>query len=396
MLSKKLKNITPSFTIGISTKVNELKRSGKDIINLSIGEPDFLTPDCAKEAAIKAINDNKTKYDNAQGLNELREAICKKLLDENGVSYEPSQIVVSSGAKHAITNVLVAITDPGDEILIPKPYWVSYPEMVKLTGGVPVFIDTHENNNYKVTVDDIKEVYSDKTKAIFITNPSNPSGAVYTKEELEKVASYCTSKGIVIIADEIYERITYLPEFTSVATISNEVKENTVIINGLAKSAAMTGWRIGYTASSKEVAKAIASIQGHLVSHPSTISQWASVAAIEKGQADMEHMVAEYRKRRDIIVDMLADIPGIKIVQPDGAFYIFMNMSFLKGKFTDDQLSNAGGFSLALTDLLLEKYSVAVVPGIAFGMDDFIRISYATDINDVTEAISRIARLAAE
>lgn len=392
MLSKKMKTITPSPTIGISAKVSDLMRSGREIINLSIGEPDFLTPQCAKDGAIKAINENKTKYDNAQGLYKLRTAICKKLERENNIIYDQSQIIVTSGAKHAITNLLIAITDPGDEIIIPKPYWVSYPEMVKLTCGVPIFVETYEKNNYKVTVEDLKKVVGEKTKALIITNPSNPSGAVYTKEELLNVANYCLENKILIISDEIYERITYGPAFTSVASLSEEIKENTVIINGLAKSAAMTGWRVGYTASNNQLAKAMSTIQGHLVSHPSTISQWASLEAMKNGSEDMKAMTQEYKKRRDKVIDIISTIKGAKIVQPDGAFYIFMNMACIKDSFSPEKIQAAGGFSLAVAEDLLDEYSVAIVPGIAFGMDDFIRISYAADINHVTEAMARIKK----
>jgi len=385
LLSKKLENITPSFTIGISTKVNEMKQNGIPVINLSIGEPDFFTPQPAKDAAEAAIHANKTKYDAAAGLKELRQIICEKLKKENSLTYTPDQIVVTSGAKHAITNLLIAITDPGDEIIIPKPYWVSYPEMVKLTGGIPVFVDTQLSNNFKLSAKELEAAITPQTKALVLTNPSNPTGAVYQKEELQALAEVCVKHQVLIIADEIYEKICYLNEFTSIASLSPEVKDITVIINGLAKSAAMTGWRIGYTASNSELAKAMGSIQGHLVSHPATISQYAACKALTDCNLEMQEMVATYRARRDEIVDILHAIPGLRLVQPDGAFYIFMDLSAIREK-----LPHTGSFSIEACNRLLEDYQVAFVPGVAFGMDDFIRMSYATDMDSIREGLKRL------
>ncbi len=385
MLSKKISAISPSVTIGISTKVAELRRQGHEIISLSIGEPDFMTPEGAKNAAIQAVHDNKTKYDAAAGLLELRQAICKKLNVENGLTYTPAEIVVSNGAKHAITNSLMALLDAGDEVLIPKPYWTSYPEMVKLCGGTPIFVETQKSKQYKLTVEDLEKVVTDKTKIIFITNPSNPSGAIYTKEELIPVVQYCVENGIYIIADEIYERICYLDTFTSIPSLSEQAKEMTVLINGLSKSAAMTGWRLGYTACRPEIAKAIGTIQGHLVSHPSTITQWAAVEALENCQDDMVHMVEKYKQRRDEALRLFGEIDGVELVRPDGAFYLFADMSLIKDKVAFDE-----SFSIEVCNQLLDEYKLAVVPGIAFGLDDYIRLSYAADINDVRAGISRI------
>lgn len=387
MLSKKMFAISPSVTIGISTKVAELRRRGEDIISLSIGEPDFMTPDGAKDAAVKAIEANKTKYDAAAGLIELRQAICKKLKDENDLEYNINEIVVSSGAKHAITNTLTALLDHGDDVLIPKPYWTSYPEMVKLCGGNPVFVETQKKNNFKLSVEDLRAAHTEKTKIIFITNPSNPSGAVYTKEELLPVVNYCIENNIYIIADEIYERICYLDQFTSIASLSEEARKMTIVINGLSKSAAMTGWRLGYTASQPEIAKAIGTIQGHLVSHPSTITQWAALGALTECQSDMDKMVKTYKTRRDEALKRFEAIDGVSLVQPDGAFYLFADMSIIK-----DKLEFSDSFSVEICNRLLEDYKLAVVPGIAFGLDDYIRLSYAADINDVREGISRIQK----
>jgi aspartate aminotransferase len=388
MLSKKLASVTPSVTIGISTKVNELKKQGAQIINLSIGEPDFFTPEKAKAAGIKAIQDNKTKYDAAAGVKELREAIVEKLKNENGVSYTPDEIVVSSGAKHCITNALIALLDSGDEVLIPKPYWVSYPEIVKILGGTPVFVETQKSNDFKVTVADLEKVITDRTKVIFITNPSNPSGAVYTKEELLPVVNFLTEKGIYIIADEIYERICYNGAFVSIASLSEKAKEMTITINGLAKSASMTGWRIGYTATNLTLAKAMGSIQGHLVSHPCTISQHAAIEAIRSCQYDMEKMVSAYRARKDRAIELFSEIAGVDLVRPDGAFYLFVDMSIIK-----DKLEWTDSFSVKVCDILLDEYKLAIVPGAAFGLDDYVRLSIAADIKDIEAGIHSIKQL---
>lgn len=385
MLSQKAKSITPSVTLGISTKVKEMKAEGIKVSNLSVGEPDFFTPEKAKEAGIEAIQLNKTKYDAAAGLKELRIATAKKLKVENGVDYDFDNIVISSGAKHAITNALIAVIDPGDEVIIPKPYWVSYPEMVKLTGGVPVFVDTQFENSFKLTVEELKSAVTDKTKVIFITNPSNPTGAVYTKDELESIANFCLKNNIIIFADEIYERICFKNNFTSVASLSDEIKDITVIINGMSKSAAMTGWRIGYTATNKKIAKAIGAIQGHLVSHPSTISQYTALKALEECSADIDAMVETYTKRRNECIDIFSKIDELSIVEPDGAFYIFINISKLREKVQPKE-----SLSLEVCDSLLNDFKVAFVPGIAFGLDDYLRMSYATDMDTIKEGISKL------
>jgi aspartate aminotransferase len=385
MLSKKAQSMTPSVTLGISTKVKEMKAEGIEVTNLSIGEPDFYTPKNAKNAAEVAINNNKTKYDAAPGLLELRKAISKKLMVENNLMYNADEIVVSSGAKHAITNALIALVDPGQEVIIPKPYWVSYPEMVKLTGGVPVFVETQKSNNFKLTKEELEGAITDQTKVLFITNPSNPTGAVYTKEELEPIVELCIEKNIFILADEIYEKICYLDEFASIASFSDAAKEITITVNGFSKSAAMTGWRLGYTATNKTLAKAISGIQGHLVSHPCTIAQWAALEALNSCEQDMQKMVTAYKSRRDEAAELIKEIPGLSLIQPDGAFYLFVDMSSVKEKlnFTDS-------FSLEVCARLLEDHKLAVVPGIAFGNDDFIRISYAADINEIKTGIEKI------
>lgn len=387
MLSKKLDNVTPSYTIEISTKVSELKSQGIDIVNLSIGEPDFFTPDQAKDKGIAAIHDNKTKYDSASGLKELRKAIQCKLKEENSVHYELDEIVVSNGAKHSITNTLMALLNPGDEVIIPKPFWVSYSEMVKMVGGTPVYIETNKDNDFKLTSEDFKNAISTKTKLLLINNPSNPTGAIYSKEELISIVNTCIDNSIYILSDEIYERIRYTDDFTSIASLSDEAKKMTITINGLSKSAAMTGWRIGYSASSKEIAKAISTIQGHLVSHPSTISQWAAYGALTLCHDEMKKMVNIYEDRRNKAISLLEKIDNISFIPPQGAFYIFIDISSLKDKFHYD-----GSYSVEFCKRFLEDYNVAIVPGIAFGIDDYVRIVYCADIDDVKEGIGRLEK----
>lgn len=385
MLANRTTIISPSVTIGISTKVKELKRQGIEVTSLSIGEPDFYTPEKAKKAAIEAINGNKTKYDAASGLLELKQAIKNKLERDNHVKYDLDEIIVTSGAKHAITNTLLAIINPGDEVIIPKPYWTSYPEMVKLINGTPVFVNTKDENSFKLQPEELKALLSEKTKALFITNPSNPTGAVYTKEELEPIVKICIEHQIYVIADEIYEKIIFDNQFTSIASLSDHAKDITITINGLSKSASMTGWRLGYTASSKKLAKAMSAIQGHLVSHPSTISQWAAVEAINNCEADTQHMVETYSKRRDEVIQLFDEIDDLSIVKPDGAFYTFINISKLKPYFED-----VDSLSVEVCNILLDKYRLAVVPGLAFGLDNYIRITYAADIETIRTGIHKI------
>ena len=387
MLANRTSIISPSVTIGISTKVKELKRQGIEVTSLSIGEPDFFTPEKAKLAAIEAIKANKTKYDAASGLLELKQAIVAKLKRDNNVNYDLDEIVISSGAKHSISNTLLAIMNPGDEIIIPKPYWTSYPEMVKLLNGVPVFVNTQAENSFKLQPEELSALISDKTKAVFITNPSNPTGAVYTKEELEPIVKICIEKQIYIIADEIYEKIIFGDEFTCIASLSEAAKDITITINGLSKSSSMTGWRLGYTASSKKLAKAMSSIQGHLVSHPSTISQWAAVEAINNCEADTQHMVKTYHERRNEVIEIFDGIEDLSIVRPDGAFYTFIDISKLR-----PYLGDVESLSIEISNILLDQYRLAVVPGIAFGLDDYIRITYAADMDTVKTGINKIVQ----
>lgn len=391
MLSMRLKNITPSVTVAISSKVKEMKAEGIDVISLSIGEPDFNVPEKAKEYGKKSLDENKTKYDFVPGIIELREEICKKLNNENNISYTPDQIVLSSGAKNSITNVILATTDPGDEVLLPLPYWVSYSEIVKVTNAVPVEVKTKKENNFKLTKNELLSAITDKTKLIIITNPSNPTGAVYTRDELLEIANVCVEKGIYILADEIYEKIRFNDDFVSVASLSDEIKDITITVNGFAKSAAMTGIRLGYTASNREIAKGMSAIQSHIISHPSLTAQYIGLGALRECEDDMQYMVDTYKKRCSIITERLNKIDGIGYVKPAGAFYIFVDLSKVKENF-----KYKDSFSVEFCEQFLQDEKVALVPGKAFGIDEYVRISYACSEKEFLEGVDRLERYIAK
>lgn len=385
MLSNRLSIISPSCTIGISSKVKKMRESGKDVISLSIGEPDFNVPKKALECGVQSLNENCTKYDLVPGLTILRDEICKKLLEENNCCYSSDEIVLSSGAKNAITNALLVVTDPGDEVLIPKPYWVSYSEMTKLVNAVPVPIETNKSNDFKLTADLLEKYITDKTKMLLLNNPSNPTGSVYTKEELLKIVNVCLEKNIYILSDEIYERICYNDNFVSVASLGEEVKNITITINGFAKSAAMTGLRLGYTASNKEIAQGISAIQGHLVSHPSLTAQYIGYGALKYCKKDIDNMVNTYKSRRDLITSKLDTMKYTDYIYPNGAFYVFIDLSQVAKKYKYNE-----SFSIEFCDEFLSKYNVAIVPGKAFGIDEYVRISYACSEKEFLEGLNRL------
>lgn len=391
MLSKRLDVITPSCTIGISSKVKSIKDSGIDVINLSIGEPEFNVPRKAIESGIDSLNKNYTKYDLVPGLTILREEICKKLLEENNCHYSVDEIVLSSGAKNAITNTLLVATDPGDEVLIPKPYWVSYSEMTKLVNAVPILIETDKKNDFKLTGDLLKKYITDKTKMLLLNNPSNPTGSVYTKEELLDIANVCLEKNIYILSDEIYERICYNNQFVSVASLGEDIKDITITVNGFAKSVSMTGLRLGYTASNKEIAKGISSIQGHLISHPSLTSQYIGYGALKYCKEDIDNMVKTYKNRRDLITSRLDTMKYVNYIYPNGAFYVFIDLSQVSKKY-----KYKDSFSIEFCDEFLSKYKVAIVPGKAFGIDEYVRISYACSEQEFLEGLNRLEKFILE
>ena len=385
MLSNRLSSIIESYTINISSKVTQMKNSGIDVINLSIGEPDFNVPDIAKDTGIESLNNNLTKYDMVAGLKILRDEIANKLLTENNCNYSSDEIVVSSGAKNSITNALLALTNPGDDVLVPKPYWVSYPEMIKLVNANPIFINTKKENSFKVTKQNLESNVTPNTRLLILNNPSNPTGSVYSKKELSDIVDFCLNNNIYILADEIYERICFNDNFTSIASISDDAKNITVTINGFSKSVAMTGLRLGYSASNESIAKAISTIQGHLISHPNLTAQYIGYSALKNCSKDIDNIVETYKNRRDLICSKLDLISDITYIYPNGAFYVFIDISKLK-----DKLYYENSFSLEFCNKLLENYKVAAVPGIAFGLDDFIRVSFACNKSDFMEGINRL------
>lgn len=385
-LSKKYLGIAPSLTLEITAKANELKAKGENIVSFSAGEPDFNTPENIRNVAIQRINAGGNGYTAASGLLPLKKAVAAKLLKDNGLTYEPSQIVISNGAKHAISNALLAITNPGDEIIVPSPYWVSYEELVKMAGGVPVMVEGSPANSFKVTAEQIEKHVTPKTIAIMINSPNNPTGAVYSREELAALGAVATRHDLYIISDEIYEKLIYGAEHISIASLSEDLYRRTVVINGLSKAYAMTGWRIGYSACEQKLAKVIANIQSHETSNPNTIAQYAAIEALESEESEksVETMRQAFEARRNIMIDLIRQIPGVTFVSPVGAFYVMVDVSGYYGE--------ANGFrdSIGFASKLLEAEKVAVIPGIAFGADSYIRLSYATSEENIRTGLERI------
>jgi aspartate aminotransferase len=382
-ISKRAQNITPSATMRISALAKEMNRRGEHVVSLSMGEPDFPTPEKVKLAGIKAIENNKTKYTVNTGVPELREAISAKLKKDNNLDFSSDEIIVSNGAKHSLYNALLAIIDEGDEVLIPAPYWVSYPHMVNLAQGKPIIVGSREENGFKISVEDLEEKVTEKTTAIIFCNPSNPTGAAYSKEEIERLAKFFVEKNIIVIADEIYEKLVFGGfEFTSIASLNEEIKSKTIVINGVSKAYSMTGWRIGYAAGPKEVISAMSRIQSHSTSNASSISQYAALEALTGPQDKVEIMRVEFEKRRNYLQKELNGIEGINCNLPEGAFYLFPNVS----AYFNDEIKGSTEFAT----YLLQEGKVATVPGEAFGMEGFIRISYAAAMEELEEAVKRI------
>lgn len=374
MISKRVRAIKPSPTLVIDAKAKQLKQQGENIINFGPGEPDFDTPDHIKDAAIKAINEGYTKYLPVGGTPELKKAICDKLKRDNGLDYLPQEIIVSCGAKHSIYNLFQTIIDEGDEIIIPAPFWVSYTDMVVLAGGKPVIINAQDKTGFKITSKQVEDAISKNTKAIIINSPSNPTGAAYSAQELSEIAQVCLKHNLLIIADDIYEKLVYDNfKFTSVASISKEAKEATIVINGVSKAYAMTGWRIGYAAGRKEIIDGMAKVQSQSTSNPTSISIKAAAQALNGSQEPVETMRKEFEKRRNFIVERLNKIEGLKCLKPQGAFYVFPNVeSILGASFKGVKIET----DAQLADFLLDEAKVATVPGSAFGADGYIRLSY--------------------
>ncbi len=389
MISKKAAGVSPSPTLAIDAKFKEMKANGEDVVGFGCGEPDFDTPEHIKQAAIDAIRMGETKYTPAAGTLKLRQAVANKFLKENGLEYKPTDIVVSNGAKHSLINAFMAILNPGDEVLIPAPYWVSYPEMVKISDGVPIIVNAQEENNFKVTVAQLEAALTDKTKALVLNSPSNPTGMVYTKDELSAIADFAVANNLYVVSDEIYEHLIYEGKHVSIASFGEEIKARTIVINGVSKTFAMTGWRIGYAAAAPEIAKAMSNIQSHASSNPNSIAQAATVAALEGGMEDVNRMLKQFRRRRDFMVDMFESIDGVSCKRPNGAFYIMMNIDELIGRtMYGTTIHNADDFA----QLFLDVAKVAVVPGSGFGADNYVRWSYATSMDNIVEGIERLKK----
>ena len=388
-LSKKAGNISPSITLSITAKANELKKQGVDVVSFGAGEPDFNTPENIINAAIKAMKDGKTKYTPASGILELKETICKKFKKDNNLDYKPCQITISTGAKQCLANAFMAILNPGDEVLIPIPYWVSYPELVKLSDGVPVFVETKKENNYKYTVEDLEKAVTDKTKAILINSPNNPTGTIYHEDELLKIADFAKKHNLLIVSDEIYEKLIYDGEkHVSIASLNEDAFNRTLVINGVSKTYAMTGWRLGYIAASEEITKIMTSIQSHMTSNVNTITQYATIEALNGPVEELKNMVSEFENRRNFMVDKLSKISGISIIKPSGAFYIMVDISdYFNTVFKGQKIEN----SLDFAKVLLDEEKVAVIPGAGFGLDNYIRLSYATSMKVIETGIDRIS-----
>lgn len=386
-LSKRVNTMALSATLAMAAKARELRAQGKDIISLSLGEPDFAVPNFVKEAAKEAIDQNYNKYSPVDGYLELKEAICEKFKKDNNLTYAPSQIIVSTGAKQCLSNVALAMLNPGDEVILPTPYWVSYSDITKIAGGVPVDIPTSLETHFKITPKQLEEAITPRTKMMWLSSPGNPSGVIYTREELEALAQVLRKyPNIFILSDEIYEHINYMGQHVSFAQIEG-MYERTITVNGLSKAFAMPGWRMGYMGAPEWIVKACAKIQGQITSGANTIAQRASITALKAPLSKIQYMIDEYRKRRDIVYQLLNEIKGLKTNLPDGAFYFFPDVSYYFGKTLRGRLiQNASDLSI----YLLEEANVATVTGDAFGNSKCLRLSYATSEKDLREALRRI------
>ena len=378
-IAETIADLSPSLTLSITSQAKQMREEGIDVCNLGAGEPDFDTPQHIKNAAIDALQDGQTKYTPVSGIKALRMGIAKKFKDENQIDYAPEEIVVNCGAKHSCFNAIMACCDAGDEVIIPSPYWTSYPEMVNAVGAKPVFVETKQENNWKITPEEFDNSMTGSTKMIIINSPNNPTGAVYSKEELAAIGEVAASEDILILSDEIYEKLVYgEAEHVSMASISEEIKRLTITINGFSKAYSMTGWRLGYTAANKEIAEAIDTIQSHSTSNPTTFAQYGAIAALSSDQSEISDMVEEYDIRRQYVLGRLNSIANVSTIEPAGAFYFLIN------------IDKTGIKSVNFAEKLLSRMQVATVPGIAFGNDQSIRISYATSLPVIKEGLDRL------
>ncbi|MEG4444405.1 pyridoxal phosphate-dependent aminotransferase [Microcoleus sp. AT9_B5] len=378
-LAARVGEVSPSITLAIAAKAKAMKAEGIDVCSLSTGEPDFDTPEHVKAAAKQALDEGKTKYGPVTGEPQLKAAIARKLRDDNNLNYQPENIIVTNGGKHSLYNLMMALIDSGDEVIIPAPYWLSYPEMVKLASGKPVIVRTDASTGYKITPEQLSRSITPKTKLFVLNSPSNPTGMVYSRAELKALAEVIVDRDILVVADEIYEKIIYDgAQHVSIGSLGQEIFDRTLISSGFAKAYAMTGWRIGYLAGPIELIKATSTIQGHSTSNVCTFAQYGAIAALESSQESVETMRLAFAQRRQVIFELLDAVPGISCIKPDGAFYMFVN------------ISKTGMNSLEFCDAFLEQQQVAVIPGIAFGADDHIRLSYATDLGTIKKAVERL------
>jgi len=382
MLTKRINTLSESITIAVTTLAQELRAQGKDVLSFSAGEPDFGTPQVIKDAAIEAINNDITKYTAVDGIPALKAAVIEKLKRDNGLTYEMNQVIVNNGAKHSLFNLMQATIEEDDEVIIPAPYWVTYPELVLYSGGIPVAIDTDDNSGFKITAEQLNAAITSKTKMLILTTPSNPTGAVYSKAELTALAEVLKGTDILVASDEMYEKLVYEGTFTSAAAISDDMFQRTITINGLSKSVAMTGWRFGYMASANtELIKATKKLQSQSTSNINSITQMASIAGLDgSADADIEMMRKAFSERRDVAVELFNKIDGLSVLKPDGAFYLFVNIK---------EVSND---SLAFCKRLLEESEVAVVPGVGFGSEGYFRFSFATSLENIKIGIERIEK----
>ena len=380
-ITNRAKNIQPSITLSITARAKEMKKQGLDVVSFGAGEPDFDTMLHIKEAAKRAIDEGFTKYTATSGIIELKEAVCAKLRRDNWLDYEPKEIIVSTGAKQALFNMIMTLVEDGDEVIIPVPYWVSYEEMVRFAGGKSVLLKT---NNFKIDLNKLEKAITSKTKMLILNSPANPTGVVYEEKELKLIAQLCIKHNIIVLSDEIYEKLIYGKKHHSIASINDKIKKLTIVVNGVSKTFAMTGWRIGYAAGPEEVIKAAVRIQDHSTSNPASISQKAALAALTGPQDHIAKMVWEYKRRRDFMVDRLNRINGVYASRPDGAFYVFANVA--------DFYSNEIKGSLDFCQKLLDEAYVAAIPGVAFGDDRFIRLSFATGMSNIQRGLERMEK----
>lgn len=386
-LSEKHSAVQPSVTLAITAKAKKMKAEGVDVLSFAAGEPDFKTPAHIRKAAIDVIEAGNTGYTAASGIPNLKQAICNKLENDNGVKYKPENIVVSSGAKHSLFNALQVILNPGDSVLFATPFWVSYPELIKMAGGTPIQVMTSEAQGFKVTPELLEAARTESTKAIIINSPNNPTGTVYTEAELKAIADWAVEHRLYIISDEIYEKLVYGAKHVSMASFGEAVKKRTIIVNGMSKAYAMTGWRIGYTASNLEISKMMSNVQSHATSNPNTVAQYAALEAIEGDQEPLDAMVTEFAARRDFMVDRVNSIEKLSCRRPEGAFYVMVNIEKIIGQTINNvEIKD----SMSFAEYLLDHSQVAVIPGAGFGVDNYVRLSYATSMDNIIRGLDRI------